>query len=117
MLVASILGQSLMAVMAEALGTIGPAGEVDGRMVFRLAYPPHAVTTVGAYVFSVVLLTLHGLAVSLLFDEARGVDTAPAGSSAFIRVQVGTRLAQAATIAIVVAGTVSLLYKLQQHLS
>ena len=67
-LVASLIGQSLVAVLNESLGVIEQAS-VDGRMVFQLHYLPHAVTSVVAYLWSAATVTFQAIAVSEIFDE------------------------------------------------
>ena len=67
-LFASLIGQSLVAVLNESLGVIEQAS-VDGRMVFQLHYLPHAVTSVVAYLWSAATVTFQAIAVSETFDE------------------------------------------------
>jgi hypothetical protein len=48
--------------------------------VFQLNLLPHALTTTAAYLCGVAALTLQGICVSVLFDDARGVAHTAAAS-------------------------------------
>ena len=115
MLVASILGQSAVAAASEALNTIAPAGQVNGRTLFQLNYVPHALTTVGAYAWSAATLTLHALSISHLFDEVHGVAriAAPGTGS---RVSAWMRAGQVTAVFVALGALASAIYKVQQHL-
>ncbi len=118
-LFASLIGQSLVAVLNENLGVIERAS-VDGRMVFQLHYLPHAVTSVVAYLWSAATVTFQGIAVSEIFSEVevpaelRGARRQPPEvleSSNRRRL----RLVQAAGAIVLVSGLAALVYKAQQH--
>lgn len=112
-LVASVLGQSAVAGLAEALGTIRPAGDVDGRTIFVLAYTPHALTSLLAYLTSAFAVTMHAVGVSLVFAGVRGVDIAV--SSDKIRPWVfGGAWRVAASLA-VTGAVAAAAYKVHQH--
>jgi hypothetical protein len=76
-LVASALGQSAIAALAEAMNTITAAGQANGRTVFQLHVLPHVAASVAAYIWSAAALTFHAVCVSVLFDEARGMVVTP----------------------------------------
>lgn len=115
-LIVSALGQSAVAALAEAIGTITAAGHVNGPMVYQLNFVPHTLTTVAAYLCSAAALTFHALCVSVLFDDARGIaPPAPAprgGRDASIWVRATQITAGAAALGALVAAA----YKFQQHL-
>jgi hypothetical protein len=115
-LVLVTVAQGAVAALAEALGTITPLREVDGRMVFQLAYGPHAVTTVLAWIATAATLTAQAVAVSALFEEqSPHVELPRAVHSAHIGrwISVGLTLAALATAGAMMATA----YKIHQHLS
>ena len=118
-LFASLIGQSLVAVLNESLGVI-EGTNVDGRTVFQLHYLPHAVTSVFAYLWSAATITFQAIAVSEIFDgvsvpaEVRDARRQSAGvvvSGSRRR----TRIVQVAGAIVLVSGLVALAYKAQQH--
>ncbi len=113
----SMFGQSGAAVLAEAMGAVSVAGQDDGQTIFRLNYASHDLTSVLAYICAAVALTCHAVAVSMLFDEARGTTRlaipTPASSRASVTVNIG--LLTATTVA--VAALAAFLYKVHQHIS
>ena len=118
-LFASLIGQSLVAVLNENLGVIERTS-VDGRMVFQLQYLPHAVTSVVAYLWSAATVTFQGIAVSEIFSEVevpaelRGARRqAPEVLESSNRRRL--RLVQAAGAIVLVSGLAALIYKAQQH--
>ena len=66
------LGQSLAAGLAESLGTVVPTAVVDGRTRFTLRYTPHLLTSMIAYAWTVLALTVQAAGVSLAHDRAIG---------------------------------------------
>ena len=117
-LVASLIGQSLVAVLNESLGVIEQAS-VDGRMVFQLHYLPHAVTSVVAYLWSAATVTFQAIAVSETFDEVE----IPAERRHGHRQVTGLasrnrgrdRLIQVVGAIVLACGVAALVYKAQQH--
>ena len=112
-LVVSVLGQSAVAVLAEALGTIRPGGVAEGRTVFVLAYTPHALTSVLAYLTSAFAVTMHAVGVSLIFAEVRGLHVEVSSESSPRVFGVGVRIA--ASLVLMGALTAAA-YKVHQHL-
>jgi hypothetical protein len=112
-LVASALGQSAIAALAESMNTIVPIGQVNGRTVFELHLLPHVATSIAAYVWNAGTLTFQAVCVSLLFEEARvAVALQPAA-----RVAVRWLRAAQVTGAVVALGAlIAAAYKFQQHL-
>ena len=111
-LVVSVLGQSAVAVLAEALGTIRPAGVAEGRTLFVLAYTPHALTSVLAYLTSAFAVTMHAVGVSIMFVEVRGLDVEVAPESPPRIFGVG--LGVAASL-VVMGALAAAAYKVHQH--
>jgi hypothetical protein len=70
-IILSAVGQSAIAALAEAMNTITPAGQVNGRTVFQLNPFSHAVTTVAAHLCGAGAVTFQAICVSVLFDAAR----------------------------------------------
>jgi hypothetical protein len=115
-LIASALGQSLVAVLNDALGVVRAAGSIDGRTVFQLDYASHAATTVIAYVCAAGAATCHAVGVSMIHEETDAVsEGADAIRSATPAMMPATRLAIAASLALLVAGVAAAVYKIQQH--
>lgn len=110
--VATLGGQSVAAVVAEALGTIRPVGVVEGRVVFELAYAPHAVTSLVAYLISSGVMTAQAVGVSLAYGGAYDppyrmlVDDTPGSFSPATR---------ATAMLVAAAGLAAVAYKLHQH--
>jgi hypothetical protein len=77
-LIASTLGQSAFAALAEAMGTITAASQADGGTVFRLSVFPHVITTLGAYAWNAGTLTFYALCVSELFHRCMVPAVTPA---------------------------------------
>ena len=85
-------------------------------MVFQLAYGPHAVTTVLAWIATAATLTAQAVAVSALFEEqSPHLELPRAVPSAHIGrwISVGLTLAALATAGAMMATA----YKIHQHLS
>ena len=114
-LVVALLGQSLAAGLAEALGTIVPAAVVDGRVQFRLNYLPHLVTSVLAYGWTVFALTWQAIGVSLAHDTAAAVSKAPISRHERVRRVLPMRAAAIGLLVALVAGLVAAVHKVQQH--
>lgn len=115
-LAASILGQSAVAAIAEAMGAITPAHEVHGKTIFQLNLLPHVITTIAAYIWTVATVVVHALCVSVLFDAARGV--APVETSARApRARAWVIAGRLAASAVAVGALVATVYKIQQHLN
>ena len=115
MLLLSILGQSAIAAIAEALHTITAVGHVDGRAVFELHVLPHALTTVAAYVWNAATVTFYALCVSALFDEAHGMVRVDAPAHDTRRANAWVRAAQIAATAAAFGALAAVVYKIQQH--
>lgn len=113
-LLLSTLGQSLAAGLAEALGTIVPAAVVDGRVQFHLNQAPHIVTSVIAYAWTVLALTLQAIAVSLALGDARRLEPTP--SLHVARPRAFSRLAVTGVALVLVMGVIAAVHKVQQHL-
>jgi hypothetical protein len=117
MLLLSILGQSTIAAIAEAMNTITAVGKVDAQTIFELHFLPHALTSVGAYVWNAGTVTFYALCVSALFDEAHGIVRAepPANDARRVSRWVGAgRIITASAVA--VGALAAAIYKVQQHL-
>ena len=116
-LLVSTLGQSAVAALAEAMGTITAAGELNGRTVFHINTLPHALTTVAAYAWSSATLTVHALCVCALFDESRGVQRVDAPARDLGRARLWwVRGGQVSLAAAGLGAVVAAVYKVQQHL-
>ena len=111
-LVVSALGQSAVAMLAEVLGTIRPGGVADGRTVFVLAYTPHALTSVLAYLTSAFAVTMHAVGVSIMFAEVRGLDVEVSSESSPRVFGVGVRIAASL---VAMAALAAAAYKVHQH--
>ena len=111
-LVVSALGQSAVAVLGEALGTIRPAGVAEGRTLFVLAYTPHALTSVLAYLISAFAVTMHAVGVSIMFAEVRGLDVEVPFESPPRVLGVGLRVAASL---VVMGALAAAAYKVHQH--
>ena len=111
-LVVSVLGQSAVAVLAETLGTIRPAVVAEGRTLFVLAYTPHALTSVLAYLTSAFAVTMHAVGVSIMFAEVRGLDVEVPSESPPRVFGVGLRVAASL---VVVGALAAAAYKVHQH--
>jgi hypothetical protein len=115
-LLASALGQSAIAALAETMNTITAVGHVNGRAVFQLNLLPHVITTIAAYVWSAATFVFHALCVSALFDEAYGAALVNARAcdvrGATRWVKAGQFIAAAAAL----GALVTAVYKVQQHL-
>jgi hypothetical protein len=107
------LGQSLAAGLAEALGAVVPAAAVDGRMQFTLRYTPHALTSVIAYAWTVLALTLQAVGVSLAHGEAVQVAARRSGPTTYLPV---LRAAWVAVGLAMLVGAVAAVQKVGQHL-
>jgi hypothetical protein len=112
-LVVSVLGQSGVAVLAEALGTIRPGNVADGRTLFVLAYTPHALTSVLAYLTSAFAVTMHAVGVSIMFAEVHGLHV-EVSSEPTPRV-LGVVLRIAASL-VLMGALAAAAYKVHQHL-
>jgi hypothetical protein len=118
-LLASLLGQSLVAVVNESLGVVHAIGTLDGRTVFGLNYPAHIVTTIVAYYTAAFAVTLQAVGTSVVYEAA--VEDA---RTARVRPRfeprqrtLAIRLAQSAAVLAVLAGLVATAYKVNQHLN
>ena len=116
-LLMSMLGQSAIAALAEVMGTITPVGQMDGPTLFQLNFLPHALTTLGAYVWNAATLTLYALCVSQLFDEARGMAPVVAPAHSDRRASVFVRAGQIAAGIVALSALIAAIYKVQQHLN
>jgi hypothetical protein len=118
-LLASLLGQSLVAVLNESLGVVHAIGNADGRTIFALDYPAHVLTTFVAYFTAAFALTLQAVGVSVVYETAAqpvGVSASePTRSVVTGRRTLAVRLAQSAAVLTVLAGLVAAVYKVQQH--
>jgi len=112
-LMVSVLGQSAVAVLAEALGTIRPGGVAEGRTLFVLAYTPHALTSVLAYLTSALAVTMHAVGVSIIFAEVDGLDVEVSSESTPRVFGVGLRVAASL---FVMGALAAAAYKVHQHL-
>ena len=119
-LLASLLGQSLVAVLNEGLGVVHPIGTVKGRTLFALNYPAHVVTSVVAYGTAAIALTLQAVGTSVVYEAAvpsvTKSDSTPTRSVVADCRPLAGRLVQSAAVLAVLAGLVATLYKVQQHL-
>lgn len=115
-LVVSVLGQSLAAGLAEALGTITPQGTVDGRLRFRLAYGPHVLTSLVAYAWTVLALTLQAIGVSTLHGQAASALSSHATDAPPRSSPLPLRAAVISAAVLLIAGAIAAVYKVQQHL-
>jgi hypothetical protein len=98
-------------------GVVRAAGSIDGRTVFQLDYASHAATTVIAYVCAAGAATCHAVGVSMIHEETDAVsEGADAIRSATPAMMPATRLAIAASLALLAAGVVAAVYKVQQHI-
>ena len=113
----SLFGQSAAAVLAEAMGAVSAAGQDNGRTIFRLQYAPHALTSIVAYLCAAGALTFHAVAVSLLFDEARGTVRVAAPMPVSTRASVPARVGMLTATAITIAAIAAFVYKVHQHMS
>ena len=116
-LIASALGQGVVAALAERMGTVTPVRQIAGHTIFELHYVPHTFTSVMAYAWSAAALTVYATGVSLLSDSVRGASVAAlsnrdeqniagwSGSVPAVAAATGILLALAAVV-----------YKVQQHL-
>ena len=112
-LLVSLLGQSLAAALAEALGTITPASVVDGRTQFTLHYAPHLLTSLLAYAWTTMALTLQAVGVSIASRHDQAVAlTRPVHRAA----RVPMRAALIGMTVVLVVGAVAAVQKIQQHL-
>ena len=113
----SVFGQSAAAVLAEAMGAVSAAGQENGQTIFRLQYAPHALTSVLAYICAAGALTFHGVAVSMLFDEARGTVRHAISLPVASRLGAIARLGMLTATALAVAAIAAFVYKVHQHIS
>jgi hypothetical protein len=115
-LIMSALGQSLVAVLNDALGVVSAVGSLQGRTTFALHYPAHVLTTVVAYVCAAGAATLHAVAVSIvregLFETAR-VSVVPSQPAT----PALPRYAVVLTLVVLLAGIAAAAFKIQQHVS
>lgn len=111
-LVVSVLGQSAVAVLAEALGAIRPGGVAEGRTVFVLAYTPHALTSVLAYLTSAFAVTMHAVGVNIMFAEVRGLHVEVSSESTPRVFGIGLRIAGSL---VVMGALAAAAYKVHQH--
>jgi len=114
-LVLSVLGQSMAAGAADALGTIVPAAVVDGRTRFELHYLPHAATSILAWWLAALAMTVQAVGVSRVAVRAG----APVAQPVLLRPhwRPTMRAAAWASGALVLAlGIAAATFKLQQHL-
>jgi hypothetical protein len=121
-LIASALGQSVVAVLNEALAVVSPAGSIDGRTVFSLQYGSHAVTTMIAYGCAAGAATLHAVGVSIVRQTVDQANELPRVNRTMKRADwpwpaAATRVVIAASIALLIAGLAAAAYKVQQHIS
>ena len=121
-LIASALGQSIVAVLNDALAVVSPAGSIDGRTVFSLHYGYHAITTVIAYGCAAGAATLHAVGVSMVRQTVDEGDAVPRRSRTMRRAEwqwpsAEARVVIVASIVLLVAGLAAAAYKIQQHLS
>ena len=121
-LIASALGQSVVAVLNDALAVVSPTGSVDGRTVFSLHYGYHALTTIIAYGCAAGAATLHAVAVSIVRQTVDERDVVPPESRILRRSDrqwpaAATRVTIVASIALLVAGLLAVAYKIHQHIS
>ena len=121
-LFASLIGQSLVAVLNENLGVVEQAS-VGGRIVFQLHYLPHAVTSVVAYLWSAATVTFQAIAVSEILTEVeipaderhsrrQGTAVLASGNRGRDRLH---RLIKAVGAIVLICGLAALVYKAQQH--
>jgi hypothetical protein len=124
-LVVSVLGQSLAAGLAETLGTIVPAAVVDGRILFRLNYLPHLLTSLLAYASTVLALTWQAASVSVAYEQTSSLAPASVPDAPDRRLGLtlsfGARplLAVSMTLGVLFllgAGVVVAMNKVQQHI-
>ena len=113
----SVFGQSVAAVLAEAMGAVSAAGQENGQTIFRLRYASHALTSVLAYICAAGALTFHAVGVSMLFDEARGTARLAMPMSVSSRASVTARIGMLTVTAIAVAAIAAFVYKVHQHIS
>ena len=118
-LVASLIGQSLVAVINENLGVIERVS-VDGRLVFQLHYLPHAVTSVVAYLCSAGTVTFQAIAVSETFHEVENPAEERHGQRQVTALMAPRnrgrdRLIQVIGAIVLACGVAALVYKAQQH--
>ena len=117
-LIASALGQSLVAVLNDALAVVRAVGSIEGRTVFQLDYASHAATTMVAYVCAVAAATCHAVGVSMIYEEgSAAIGVADDTRLASPTMRPATRFAIAASLALLVAGIAAAAYKIQQHVS
>ena len=121
-LIASALGQSVIAVLNEALAVVSPAGTIDGRTVFSLHYGYHAITTMISYGCAAGAATLHAVGVSLVRQTVDQADELPRVHRTKKRADwqwpaAANRLVIVASIALLIAGLAAAAYKIQQHIS
>jgi hypothetical protein len=115
-LTVSLLGQSLAAGLAEAAGTIVSTGGTGGRMTFRLAYVPHALTTLLAYGFVVASVALQSIGVSLCRDRLEGTSLSPMEPGVTAGWPMTARAIGWSGGLVMVAGLIAAVYKVRQHL-
>jgi hypothetical protein len=115
----SLFGQSLVAVLNEALGVVHAVGSVDGRTIFGLNYPAHVVTAVVAHVTAAAALTVQAVGTSVLYEASTGTATLMPEATAPVaaRRSAAVRVAQAAAVLALAAGIVATVYKFQQHMA
>jgi hypothetical protein len=121
-LIASALGQSVVAVLNDALAVVRPTGSFDGRAVFSLHYGYHALTTMIAYGCAAGAATLHAVGVSIVRQTVDEGAAVPGENRTMRRADwqwpaAATRVAIVASIALLVAGLAAAAYKIQQHIS
>lgn len=121
-LIASALGQSVVAVLNDALAVVSPAGSIDGRAAFSLHYGYHAITTMIAYGCAAGAATLHAVGVSIVRQTVDEGGAVPRENRTVRRADwqcqsPATRAVIVASIAVLVAGLAAAAYKIQQHIS
>jgi hypothetical protein len=124
-LVVSVIGQSLAAGLAEALGTIVPAAVVDGRIQFRLNYLPHLLTSLVAYASTVFALTWQATSVSVWRAQTASLGTVSVPEADRPRTSLKAAVAGSplltasmalAVLVLMGAGVVAAIAKVQQHI-